>query len=64
MAKKLASKKTRELMSPSEISEKGLSKDQFTPNWKGRVIILNPEKSQIAKIMGIETKGEFAVKVR
>lgn len=33
-------------------------------NWKGKVFILQPEKSLIAKTMGIQTKGEFAIKVR
>lgn len=35
-----------------------------TTSWQGRVFVLNPEKSDIAKIMGFEEKGEYAIKVR
>ena len=31
--------------------------------WKGKVIILNPETSEIAKRLKIEKEGEFAIKV-
>ncbi len=37
--------------------------NQFSDNWKGRLIIINPEKSEIAKKVGINVKGEYAVKV-
>ncbi|MEM4337078.1 MAG: transcription elongation factor subunit Spt4 [Candidatus Woesearchaeota archaeon] len=33
-------------------------------NWKGRVAILNPEKSEIAKKINISKKGEYAIKVK
>jgi DNA-directed RNA polymerase subunit E" len=36
---------------------------QFATNWKGRLAILNPEKSEIAKKIGIAKKGEYAIKV-
>ncbi len=36
----------------------------LTTNWKGKVYILNPEKSHVAEFMGIQMKGEFAIKVR
>ncbi|PIN81424.1 DNA-directed RNA polymerase subunit E'' [Candidatus Woesearchaeota archaeon CG10_big_fil_rev_8_21_14_0_10_32_9] len=35
-----------------------------TTNWQGRIYVVNPEKSAIAKIMGLEEKGEYAIKVR
>jgi RNA polymerase subunit RPABC4/transcription elongation factor Spt4 len=35
-----------------------------TTNWQGRIFVVNPEKSDIAKIMGLEGKGEYAIKVR
>jgi len=38
--------------------------NQFTESWKGRVIILDAEKSHIAKFMNIKSKGEYAIKVR
>lgn len=37
--------------------------NQFVDNWKGRVIISNPEKSVIAQKVGYKVKGEYAVKV-
>ena len=36
----------------------------FTETWKGRIMILDAEKSEIAKKIGIEVKGEYAIKVR
>lgn len=35
-----------------------------TTSWKGRIFVINSEKSDIAKIMGFEDKGEYAIKVR
>jgi DNA-directed RNA polymerase subunit E" len=37
---------------------------ELTSNWRGLVIILNPEKSEIAKQLNIEVPGEYALKVR
>ncbi len=36
---------------------------QFTSSWKGRIIMLQPEKSEIAAKIGIKEKGEYAIKV-
>lgn len=38
--------------------------NQFSTNWQGRITILDPEKSAIAKKIGIKHKGEYAIKVR
>lgn len=35
-----------------------------TSNWQGRIYVVDPEKSEIAKIMGLEERGEYAIKVR
>lgn len=35
-----------------------------TTNWQGRIFVADPEKSDIAKIMGLTEKGEYAIKVR
>ncbi len=37
--------------------------NQFTDNWKGRIIVTDPEKSVIAQKAGLKNKGEYAVKV-
>lgn len=36
----------------------------FSESWKGRVAVIDPEKSEIAKHIGIKVKGEYAIKVR
>lgn len=33
-------------------------------NFKGRIIVLNPEKSEIAQKIDIKQKGNFAIKIR
>jgi DNA-directed RNA polymerase subunit E" len=37
---------------------------ELTTNWRGIVVILDPEKSEIAKQLNIEFPGEYALKVR
>ena len=37
---------------------------EHTENFKGRIIVLNPEKSEIAQKLNMKNKGNFAVKVR
>ena len=37
---------------------------KFSTNWQGRINILNSEKSDIAKQIGIKIKGEYAIKVK
>jgi DNA-directed RNA polymerase subunit E" len=32
--------------------------------FKGRIVVINPEKSEIAKKLNIHKKGNFAIKVR
>ncbi|AJF62935.1 MAG: DNA-directed RNA polymerase, subunit E [archaeon GW2011_AR20] len=38
--------------------------NQFTNTWKGRIAILNSEKSEIAKKLEIKKDGEYAIKIR
>lgn len=35
----------------------------FTTFWRGYVFITNPEKSEIAKRMGINTPGKYALRL-
>ena len=37
--------------------------EQFTLNWKGRITIIDHEKSEIAQKIGITLDGEYATKV-
>ena len=62
MAKKKVCKSCRIFVKTNECPQcKG--KD-LTTSWKGRVIIFSPEKSEVAKKMGIKEKGEYAIKIR
>ena len=36
----------------------------FSTNWQGRITILDVNKSEIAKKIGIEVNGEYAIKAR
>lgn len=38
--------------------------NQFSENWKGRIFISDPNKSEVAKKISIMVKGEYAIKVR
>ena len=38
--------------------------NQFSTNWQGRLYILDSNKSMIGNKVGIEAKGEYAIKVR
>ena len=37
---------------------------ESTDNFKGKIIILNPEKSEIAPKLKLRDKGTFAIKTR
>ena len=46
-----------ELYSPEKSKE-------LTESFKGRIILLNPEKSEIAPKLKLKDKGNFAIKTR
>jgi DNA-directed RNA polymerase subunit E" len=37
---------------------------EFTEGFKGRIVIIDPEKSEIAKNLNLQKKGNFAIKTR
>jgi len=37
---------------------------EFSEEWEGMVIILDAERSQVAKKLGIEKPGRYAIKLR
>ncbi len=37
---------------------------EFSESFKGRIVVLDPEKSDIAKKLEIKSKGNFALKTR
>ena len=62
MAKIFASKQSKKLMTDAEIKKEGLDKETFTDTWKGKIVVLNPEESEIAKKLKLNDKGEYAIK--
>jgi len=38
--------------------------NQNTDNYKGKILVLDAQKSEIAKNLKLEKNGEFAIKVR
>jgi RNA polymerase subunit RPABC4/transcription elongation factor Spt4 len=37
---------------------------EFTENFKGKIFVLNPEKSEISQKLNLKEKGTFAIKTR
>jgi len=37
---------------------------EFTDGFKGRIVVINPEKSEIANKLNLKEKGNFAIKTR
>ena len=37
---------------------------EASESFKGRIVVLNPEKSEIAKKLNIKDKGNYAIKTR
>ncbi len=38
--------------------------NQFSTNWQGRIFVIDSNKSIIAQKIGIQAKGEYAIKAR
>ena len=58
--KKVAHKKTQKLY---DLNAETKGSD-YSANWQGRIIINDPEKSMIARQLGVREAGEYALKVR
>lgn len=39
-------------------------KNQFSNNWQGHLVVIDPVKSEIAKVMEYPIAGDYAIKVR
>jgi len=37
---------------------------ELTEGFKGRIVVLNPEKSEISQKLNLKKKGNFAIKTR
>ncbi len=42
----------------------GCGSSSFSEFYRGRIVVIDPEKSEIAKKLNIKNKGEYAVKTR
>ncbi|MET1124603.1 MAG: transcription elongation factor subunit Spt4 [Archaeoglobaceae archaeon] len=42
---------------------KNCGSDELTKEWYGYLVVLDPERSEIAKKMGIKTPGKYALRV-
>jgi DNA-directed RNA polymerase subunit E" len=62
MSKKKVCKRCKMFVEASECPNCKTS--QFSNNWQGRMAIIDPVRSNIAKKIGITSKGEYAIKVR
>jgi RNA polymerase subunit RPABC4/transcription elongation factor Spt4 len=56
-----ASKVTKEIVESSKY--KDYPEDELTDNFKGRIVVVNPEQSEIAKNLKINKKGNYAIRV-
>lgn len=37
---------------------------EFLDSYKGKIIVVNPEQSEVAKTLGLTKKGVFAIRLR
>ena len=63
MAKQKACKICNTIFEGSEKCPNCGSKE-IVDNFKGRIVVFNPEKSEIAKNLELKEKGDFAIKTR
>ncbi len=63
MAKAKACKECSTVYEDEDKCPKCGSKDS-TDTFKGRIVVLNPEKSEIAQKLNLKEKGNFAIKNR
>lgn len=69
MAKKKACKRCRAFVEGdtcpvSDPDCPAIKHGQTSTNWQGRIAVLDANKSDIAKKIGVEVKAEYALKVR
>ncbi len=62
MAKKKACKICNRIFEGDECPSCGSK--EITESFKGRIVVFDPEKSEIAKKIDIKEKGNFAIKTR
>ncbi len=63
MAKPKACKLCKTIVEEGEKCPNCGSKE-LTEGFKGRIVVLDPEKSELAQKVGLKEKGNFAIKTR
>lgn len=61
MTKKKACKKCRTIYTGAKCPKCG--SEEAADTFKGKVVVLNPEQSEIAKNLKIKEKGEYAIRI-
>lgn len=61
MAREMACRKCKHVTT-GKVCPKCKSSD-LTPDWTGVVLVVEPERSQIARTLGITKDGKYALKV-
>lgn len=64
MAKPKACKQCKIIYEGDRCPKCGAAVSEATESWKGKVIILNPEQSEIAGKLKIKEKGTYAIKTK
>lgn len=65
MAKVKACKLCKTIVEPGEGDKcPNCESKELTEGFKGRIIVVNPEKSELAEKLNLKEKGNFAIKTR
>ena len=65
MAKPKACKLCKTIVEPGEGDKcPSCGSKELTEGFKGRIIVMNPEKSELAQKLDLKNKGNFAIKSR
>lgn len=65
MVKVKACKLCRTIVEPGEGDKcTNCQSKEITEGFKGRIVVVDPEKSELAQKLNLKEKGNFAIKVR
>ena len=62
MSKQKACKKCQTIYEGDKCPNCGSA--EFVDNFKGRIIVLNPEKSEVAQKINMKKQGTYAIRIR
>jgi DNA-directed RNA polymerase subunit E" len=61
MSKERACKKCKTIFKGAKCPKCGA--EEFTEGFKGKIVMLNPEGSEVAEKTGLKEKGEYAIRI-